>query len=236
MARQITSKGKVWEYTHSIWMLWAFLTVGIFNYISFFYISYRTKQWKWTIWGIVYTLPFTLMMIFVDSKNEALATFVSFLYFVSWIISVVHVIKIRTEYLLRIEALESMEVLMRDTMKKQINKEYNIPERPSKPNPVSGDAEKFFKGVNEQKILLDPVDINLATEQELSAQPAIGLILAKKIVAVRNESGAFSSLEDFGLRLSLKPHILEKMSSHIYISSIKKEEPLHPNSGRVVDF
>lgn len=40
------------------------------------------------------------------------------------------------------------------------------------------------------------IDINTATQEELAALPGVGPDLAVDIVAYRNESGPFSSLDD----------------------------------------
>ena len=50
----ITGRGKGWEMRNSIWMLWAILTFGFLNYVSFYYISYRVKQRKWFFAALIY--------------------------------------------------------------------------------------------------------------------------------------------------------------------------------------
>jgi len=40
------------------------LTIGIFSFIFFFYIGHREKYRTWTIFGIVYLLPFFIINAF----------------------------------------------------------------------------------------------------------------------------------------------------------------------------
>ncbi|MEJ5945735.1 helix-hairpin-helix domain-containing protein, partial [Pseudokineococcus basanitobsidens] len=43
-----------------------------------------------------------------------------------------------------------------------------------------------------------PVDLNTATEADLDALPGIGPVLARRILDVRAQLGAFSSVEELG--------------------------------------
>jgi hypothetical protein len=42
----VTAKGKRWEILHSLWIGWTF-TLGIFNWVAYFYIGIRARQRKW---------------------------------------------------------------------------------------------------------------------------------------------------------------------------------------------
>lgn len=82
------------------------------------------------------------------------------------------------------------------------------------------------------------VDINNDSEEEISNLPGIGAILAKRVVNMRVENGSFTSLEDLGQKLGLKPHIVERIRPYVIFSQIKTERIPDKNSayGRKVDF
>lgn len=78
----------------------------------------------------------------------------------------------------------------------------------------------------------EKLDLNKATVEEIAAIPAIGLILAKRIVAKRNELGGFDSFDHFIKAVGLKPHTAEKLKTQITFSPIKKPT----KRGRIIDY
>ena len=58
-----TSKGARWEILHSLWIGWTF-TLSFFNWAAFLYIGFRSRQKKWVLWGLFYSVPL-LIMIFI---------------------------------------------------------------------------------------------------------------------------------------------------------------------------
>lgn len=242
MAKAITSKGKVWELFNSAWMLWAIVTLGFFNYISFFYIGYKVKQKKWTVAGIIYVIPFAGYMFLYDlfEEDSLMANLFLGLIIVSWIVSIIHVTKIRAEYLLRLEQykLKSTANIELENLRNNIQNEYNntptiitSPKAENKKEIADNTADKE----NEIKL----IDINTENEETIASVPSLGIILAKKVVKVRAEQGGFHSLDDFSDKLQLKPHIRERIKPYVTFSSInnsnnpiKREE----KAGRIVDF
>ncbi|KKK39991.1 hypothetical protein WQ57_01605 [Mesobacillus campisalis] len=235
MAKSITSKGKTWEVLNSLWVLWAVATFGFFNYISFFYIAYRVKQKKWTVIGCLYAIPFILLMVIseVVPTDHWLYNTVFAAYLIGWIASIFHVFRVRPEYLLRLEAYKSVEHQGIEKMRKNIASEYGV---------GGGESTKQVPVVNrdeEQKISpavqpIIPVDLNSASEKEISEIPHIGVILAKKIVSIRESTGGFATIEQFSDQLNLKPHIIEKIRPYIKVTPMKAETS--EQSGRIVDF
>ncbi|MEW8986761.1 MAG: helix-hairpin-helix domain-containing protein, partial [Bacillus sp. (in: firmicutes)] len=88
---------------------------------------------------------------------------------------------------------------------------------------------------------IKPIDINTATEEEFSAVPGLGLIIAKKIITIRQEIGSFQSIEHFGESLGLKPHTIERVRPYLYVSGSNSTPTTPPSddpetSGRVLDI
>lgn len=243
MTSSLTSKGKAWEYRNSLWMLWSLLTFGVFNYISFFYISRKVKQKKWFRAGIVYSVIFIFTMIAPDS--------LAWLLILGWIASIIHVFKVRTEYLLRLEAMQASGYKKReiDRLKETIAKEYDRPSfkndvpdpRIDEKAPVKVKSAQIVEAEhkeNPEKSYVDErIDINTATEKEIANIPGIGSIFAAKIVTVRNQENGFQSFDHFVHILSVKPHLAERMKSHISFSNLShNEQRVKKTEGRIVDF
>jgi DNA uptake protein ComE-like DNA-binding protein len=243
MLKPITNKGIKWEIMNSIWMLWAILTFGFFNYVSFFYAAYRVKQRKWFIWGLIYSIPFILFMFAAEVIDEEhwLNDLIFAIYFIGWIVSIIHVFKMRAEYLLRLEARASLKANELEQLKKSIKKEYGTLDAPSTDEIVKNkadmkDEKSNIEGRAPSKTIAGPVDINTATEEEIASIPAIGGLLAKKVVAVRDQEGGFQSLDHFAEALQLKPHVIEKIKPFVKFPAIEAAPKQSKYEGRVVDF
>lgn len=65
------------------------------------------------------------------------------------------------------------------------------------------------------------IDINQATEEELTAIPGIGEATAKRIVEFRQQNGPFGRVEDLLKIKGIGEKSLEKMRPHIKVSKTK---------------
>ncbi len=103
----ITSKGKRWELLHSLWIGWTF-TLSFFNWIAFFYIALRAKRKRWAAWGLLYSVPFVLAMIFAGGPAFAgwIGDAIVALTLLLGAAGIFHAFWIRKEYLLRLDALQ----------------------------------------------------------------------------------------------------------------------------------
>ena len=73
-------------------------------------------------------------------------------------------------------------------------------------SPVSSSTESSFQV---------PLNINTATEQELRSLPGIGEKLAERIIAYREENGAFSSIEEIMSVEGIGAKTYEELKSYI---------------------
>jgi len=244
MAKKITSKGKMWELVNSIWMLWAIVTFGFLNYISFYYIAYRVKRKKWTIWGIIYSIPFILYILTYETINSdsILSNVIFGIVMISWIASIFHVFKIRTEYLLRLEQQKQISNHEIEQLRQSIQNEYSGKNQPisssSKSKKAVPNKDRQEREKNPVSSSIIPIDINTGSEEEIGSISSIGIILAKKIIALRKEKGGFASMEDFADSLQLKPHVRERIKPYVQFSNIEHNKSIRSEekSGRIVDF
>lgn len=248
-----TSKGQRWEILHSLWIFWTF-TLGFFNWVAFVYIGYRTRQRKWILWGSLYSVPFVLLIVFADTTNSGslvLNLTVPFL-FVLGVVSLVHAFKVRMEYLIRLEALQSREADRIAALRREIKREYSAGTQESAPNQSSAQPRSSTPQIRDQErpptssiqtsdrspsasSQTSTIDLNNSSEQELASLPGIGVIVAKRAVDLRESGGGFRSVEDFGEALNLKPHVVERIKPLVSISPAQQPRR-SDSSDRMVDF
>lgn len=115
MLKPVTNRGIVWEYLHSIWILWVIVIgfFGFFNWPAFFYVAFRARNKKWAILGAVYLAPFVIAIVIssVQGSNSPITGLWVLLLFASWVASIVHAFLIRREYLVRLDVHQRAQVL-----------------------------------------------------------------------------------------------------------------------------
>lgn len=84
------------------------------------------------------------------------------------------------------------------------------------------------------------LDLNSASQLEIALLPGIGPILAKNAINIRQSNGKFESVDDFCIKLKLKPHITKNIEKLVYCSKnieIKHIEPKKSDTDviRIVD-
>lgn len=94
------------------------------------------------------------------------------------------------------------------------------------------DTDSIFLDDNEDDLL----DINNASEAEITELPGINIVIAKKIVKERTENGAFKNKQDFFERINIKSHFAQKIEGLICIKEIKVINKQRKNTERIVDF
>ena len=81
-----------------------------------------------------------------------------------------------------------------------------------------------------------PLDVNNASEVELTALPGISIVMAKKLVKKREEIGGFKSVNDVCLFLRLKPHMQTQLEKLICVKKMKGSLNISRYSERSVDI
>jgi len=97
----VTSRGRSWEWLHSLWMLWT-LTLGVFSWVAFFYVGLRARRPRWLVWGAVYFAAFLAAVVVSGSESRGGDTLIG-LMIIAGMVSVVHAFAIRDDYLVRLE-------------------------------------------------------------------------------------------------------------------------------------
>jgi hypothetical protein len=85
-----------WRLQHSLWMGWL-LTLGFGSFIAFLWIGGRTRQARWLLAGVAYSiLP---VLFFASGQNSTLQDFAGYGCLVIGVISALHAFRARPAYL-----------------------------------------------------------------------------------------------------------------------------------------
>ncbi len=94
-------------------------------------------------------------------------------------------------------------------------------------------ARNAKKSASKKSALPDqPIDVDIATAEQLDALPRVGPALAQRIVASRDSLGPFGSLDELQRVKGIGPALAKTIAPHVTFSSGFR--PLHgnPSSGR----
>ena len=80
------------------------------------------------------------------------------------------------------------------------------------------------------------LDVNNASEIELTSLPGVSIVLAKKLIKKREEIGGFKSVEEVCLFLHLKPHMQNQLEKLICVEKMKGSIQLKRYIERNIDL
>lgn len=255
----ITNRGKKWEFLNSFWILWSFTL--FLSCVGFFWIGGRTGRRKWIISGLIYLLVnFGLMFTtsWLKANSDIMFNVVMTMILIGWFAAIVQSFMSRKEYLIRREAVIDLTAATRDAYRNEIRKEY-IPQRNTQPSVQTqyqqsvpstylprqerqgsqpSDAQPAGQsGEYDTKLCVSAsIDLNTCTEQQLVNLPGVGVVLAKKAMEMRAETGGFVSTADFNEKLKLMPHFATQIEKVAFVSPVTPPETNSKNAGRVIDI
>lgn len=170
----------------------------------------RTKKKQWKVWGWVY-MAIGLAVIMIPPLEEV--------YAVVWIVSIVHTVRISSEYCMRLKVMqESKDVLRQKELELAKKKQEEIYEE------LTGVKKEKRNMENQEEVRkVRRIDVNTCTEMDLMEIPGIGLILAKRIVDIRADK-KFTSVEDFYKRLNIEEDRQKVITDYLFCSEVKSVE------------
>ena len=242
----ITNMGKRWEWLNSFWLIWMF--TFMFSWVAFFWIGTRTKQKKWILSGCLYLVfCFVLPTFGTYIKGTVFANIITAMFIFAWIASVVHTALSRKEYLIRREAVIKIQseasIAYREKLQADYANQSSVDNQ--KINQYYDDQTPSFDkqqvhiepSLSSEKLIEKKINLNIASEQEISLLPGVGVVLAKKAVILRQmQAGGFASVNDFCDKLSLMPHFTVQIQKLTFVSPLEIKKPIQENKGRIVDI
>lgn len=243
---EMTTQFKV---LNSLWILVLFVPLGLTAYLGFFFIGIKTNNRKWLITGFIYLLIIVGGFYFIAELDDdhPLSDVFVWVLLMTWIACIVHSMSIRQTYL---------NVLF----KRKLAYQYGLDQMNDRKvvESKSLETQTAIKGQTLGKMIVDKeegqrevkpqvININKATEAEISALPSIHPFLAKSIITARNEVKQFKSVEHLAKVVNIQPHILSKSVPYMAFTDDNKAlleaedasklaEEQVKKTGRLVDY
>lgn len=135
-------------------------------------------------------------------------------------------------------ATKSVSIYMHREVKEIVKEE---PEKPKYDKngeyiPQKEDIVEIKLKNRENLDLVDKIDINNASESELTALPGINVILAKKIIAYRDKQRPFKSIDDFIKEMKIKPHFETQLRDLICVNKVNIKKYKKAKAERIIDI
>ncbi|MDR2712508.1 MAG: helix-hairpin-helix domain-containing protein [Clostridiales bacterium] len=241
----VTNMGKGWEIRNSLWIIWTF--VPALNWIPFFWIGSRAKQRKWILFGCLYLLLCLILPGISGEKwveeNQLVRATITPAFGLAWLASIFQAFLSRKEYLVRRETIINTRQAADNAYRQQIQNSYLQQHGYSQQSGIQATATPQTppsQPVSQIPTYQQPpqpnqkINLNTASEHQLTSLPGVGVALAKRAVEIRTQIGGFISVEDFIQRLALMPHFAVQIENLAFI----EPGPIPPpeNTGRVIDI
>lgn len=88
----------------------------------------------------------------------------------------------------------------------------------------------------EKPVNVTKVDVNNASEVELTALPGISIVMSKKLIKKREEIGGFKSADDVFLFLHLRDHMQEQLRDKICVNPMQGYTRIERSAERELDL
>jgi len=94
---KLAEKSTFWKISRLWWVFLAF--VFLIHWMSIIIAGLEVRRKKWIIFGIIYSIPVFIFMIFNKQVGGVAENIIMSLFFFSWFATIIHSIAIRKEYL-----------------------------------------------------------------------------------------------------------------------------------------
>lgn len=131
----ITKKGVGWELVQSWYIALTLIPFNGTSFLAFFYVWLRGKKFTWLVAGLIHLASISIL-IWAANKypdNKARPEWFDYTMWQAlglWLISIVHAVLLRKEFLLRIEASSEKERDDDSALRTKIQKQYGVSKNP----------------------------------------------------------------------------------------------------------
>lgn len=194
------------------WVLASLCPVGWLTWLGFGYAGIRAKRPLWVAFGAMYLAiaAATIVVTSLDENTTGTEDDLGYLaMFVGWGAGIAHSFASRRAYLRRIDMLEDPALKAAQIAAERQAFARELAQR----NPQLAREAQIGRsgGFDEAGV----VDVNHAAVEDLADLPRIDAATARRIVAVRDELGGFSSLEELGMTLDLPGDAVEQLRGRV---------------------
>ena len=190
------------------WVLTSLIPFGWVTWAGFLYAGFRAKKPAWVVYGFAYlaVTAATIHVTSIDNNEEGLEDNLGYiLMFSAWGAGILQAFLTRKPYLRRLAIIDDPALQAAQTAEERRAYARELAQR----NPELARAALLGRtgGFDEGGV----VDVNHAAVEDIADLPGIDADTARRIVAVRDGVGGFSSLEDLGMTMDLPGDVVERL-------------------------
>jgi hypothetical protein len=194
------------------WVLTSLIPFGWVTWAGFLYAGFRAKKPAWIAAGAAYLAitVLTLVVTSLDNNEDGLEDNLGYiLMFSAWGVGILHSFLTRKAYLRRIDMLDdpALEQARLARERQAYARELARSDPELAREALIGRSGGFDEG--------GVVDVNHAPVEDIADLPGIDAATARRIVAVREGVGGFSSLEDLGMTMDLPGDVVERLRGRV---------------------
>ena len=194
------------------WVLACLFPFGWFTWLGFAYAGFRARRRAWVAYGAGYlaVIAAAIVVTSLDENIDGVEDDVGYLtMFIVWGGGLAHALMIRKAYIRRMELLEDPALQRAQHAQERQAYARELARRDPQLAREAGIGRSG--GFDEGGV----VDVNHAPVEDLADLPGIDAATARRIVAVRDGVGGFSSLEDLGLTMDLPGDVVERLRGRV---------------------
>jgi len=194
------------------WVLASLVPFGWVTWAGFLYAGFRVKRPAWVAAGAAYLLVtvVTLLVTSLDDNEAGLEDNLGYVaMFSAWGVGILHSFLSRKAYVRRLDIIDDPALQAARSAEERRAYAREIAQR----NPALAREALIGRsgGFDEGGV----VDVNHAPVEDIADLPGIDAATARRIVAVRDDVGGFSSLEDLGLTMDLPGDVVERLRGRV---------------------
>ncbi len=194
------------------WVIATLFPFGWFTWLGFAYAGFRAKKRAWVAAGAAYLVVIAAAIVVtsadenIDGPEDDIGYLTMLLV---WGGGFVHALMIRKDYIRRLTIIDDPALLAARTAEERRAYARELAQN----NPELARAALLGRagGFDEGGV----VDINHAPVEDIADLPGIDADTARRIVAVRDGVGGFSSVEDLGMTMDLPGDVVEQLRRRV---------------------
>ena len=194
------------------WVIATLFPFGWFTWLGFAYAGFRAKKRAWVAAGAAYLVVIAAAIVVtsadenIDGPEDDIGYLTMLLV---WGGGFAHALMIRKDYIRRLTIIDDPALLAARTAEERRAYARELAQN----NPELARAALLGRagGFDEGGV----VDINHAPVEDIADLPGIDADTARRIVAVRDGVGGFSSVEDLGMTMDLPGDVVEQLRRRV---------------------
>ena len=215
-----------WKITHLWWIIISF--IFLINGFGLLYAGFNADERLWKMEGTIYEIIVLLFILSVGIQpNSNLSSFITGIYLLSWIISIIRSFMIRNQYLEKIRRDKYQNSRysyksIQDNPIQESNRKNNTHQTINNNNEgyenQSNVNQKEYRSIKREPI--NQVNINTAPAELIAQLPGMDVNKANIIINLRQTGKTINSFDELKSLLELNDYQIEQLKEYVIITSI----------------